>query len=121
MRKSHQCTRICPLCGKTIIYTEWHEDGTDWLGHHRGHPDSGRDGYECECDKISFPKMCHNCKYYQGKGCINKAVLDKYREEISKSMPFNVCELAIEIKHPERSCSFWAIRDSVINKLFKNQ
>lgn len=119
MRDSHKCTRICPLCGRKITYTEWSEDGIDWMGHHRGHSDSGTIGYECECDKITFPQMCYNCKYYHNKGCVNEKVMKKYRDEISATMPFNVGNLTIELKHPERNCELWELEPNLMKKLFK--
>lgn len=113
-------TRACPLCGKEIHYTCWEEDGYDWLGHHRGSYSSERNGYECECDKITFKRMCHNCKFYTGN-CTNKSIMEKYRKKISDTMPFNIGNFEMSIKHPERSCSCWSIKDSIIDKLFKKQ
>lgn len=121
MRTSTRKTRICPLCGKTITYTEWVEDGRDWLGHGYGHADSGTSGYECSCDSLQFKQACYNCRFNVSGSCKNSKVMEEYRQKINADMPFNIETFNMKIKHPERSCGHWEVSELIIFKLFKPQ
>lgn len=111
--------RICPLCGKTIHYRIVNDDGVDWLGHQRGSSRSDIIGYECECDSITFKKMCLNCTYYNSDTCTNKNVVQEYKKSIEKEdSPFALENISISIKKPTNACKCWAVNNSIASKFF---
>lgn len=124
MKKISNLTRICPLCGRTINYTETYEDGTDWMGHDYGSPSTTTYGYECNCDKTKFKRMCYNCKFYRGNDkCVNSEVSGRYKEIINKTLesePFKVdmMSLVVNIKDATKVCQCWQLSDSIKDKLF---
>lgn len=83
-----------------IHYRNVYEDGSDWLGHQRGLSKSYTIGYECTCDNIKFKKMCLNCSFYQVDTCINKSVIEKYKNTIETlDSPFSVEKISITVKN----------------------
>lgn len=122
MDERTQYTRICPLCGKEINYEVVYNDGTDWCGHHRGTASSETYGYECECDKVQFKRMCLNCCYYNDitNSCSNKKVIEDYKSKIENAeSPFSVDKISINIKKPTNSCKKWDIDNNIASSIFK--
>jgi hypothetical protein len=120
METINENTRICPLCGKKIHYRNVYEDGSDWLGHQRGSSKSYTIGYECTCDNINFKKMCLNCSFYQTDTCVNKNVIEKYKNTIETlDSPFSVEKISITVKKPTNACDCWKVNSEIISRIFK--
>lgn len=105
----------CPLCGEDVKITHRYEDGTDWLGHHYGFPETRVIRHNHKCDKVQFKKMCLNCNSYKAESssCTNAKAYAIYFGNKDKT------NVSFDIKKPDRHCSCWSLSQDIINELFK--
>jgi hypothetical protein len=118
MEKTYTKTRVCELCGKTITYKVYIDDGFDWLGHQRGSSSCKEIGNECNCTK--YKRMCLNCKYYNNinEVCNNQQVIADYNKKIEESF-FNIeMKSFIGIKTPTRHCDYWELSQNIAKQVF---
>lgn len=118
MEETYTKTRICKLCGKTITYKVYTNDGYDWCGHKRGSGSYKEIGNECNC--IEYKRMCLNCKYYNdiSEICNNRKVIEDYNKKIEESF-FNLEMTSfIGIKNPTKHCDYWELSQSIAKQVF---
>ena len=120
MENTKKHKRICNLCGKEIIYTEYTNDGRDWMGHQRGTPTTKIYDYDCGCESSVYKKMCLNCKFYKTHYCTCEDTIKDYNSKIQEDF-FDVQAVdTIKIKTPTKHCMFWKISDTIANQIFND-
>lgn len=110
--------RVCILCGETIEYTVYSDDGTDWLGHKRGSGGTHTVGNEHRCDEVKFKRMCLNCEFNKCEKCTNKDTVETFKKNLDDKSPFDISISSLVIKKPTSKCDNWKVGDTIIEKIF---
>lgn len=110
--------RVCSLCGETIEYTVFSNDGVDWLGHGRGSGYERTVGNEHKCDEMKFKRMCLNCDFNKSDMCVNKNTIELFKKNLGDKSPFGISIDSLVIKKPISKCDNWKISNTIIEKIF---
>ena len=110
--------RVCPLCGETIEYTVYSDDGTDWLGHRRSSGGTRTVGNEHKCDMIKFKRMCLNCDFNKSGMCVNKSTIELFKKNLDDKSPFVISINSLVIKKAMSKCNNWKISNDIIEEIF---
>ena len=106
-------TRNCPFCGKEIQYYLVEEDGSDWLGHHRGSSKSYITDNTCECEKRTYKRGCFNCKFNVSGECSNEDIVKEIEAKVTG--PFTVKIESATITNLQKCCRCWELTPDIQN------